>query len=70
MRYVGVDLHKTQFSVCWKEEDGSDKFECYGMSAEGLRRQLTANISMIKLWDQRRGYELLTHFSSRLSVSQ
>jgi hypothetical protein len=38
MRYVGVDLHKTQFSVCWKEEDGSDKFERYAMSAEGLRR--------------------------------
>jgi transposase len=38
MRYVGVDLHKTQFSVCWKEEGGSDKFERYAMSAEGLRR--------------------------------
>jgi transposase len=38
MRYVGVDLHKTQFSVCWKEEDGSDKFERYAMSAEGLRK--------------------------------
>jgi len=38
MRYVGVDLHKTQFSVCWKEEDGSSKFERYGMSGEGLGR--------------------------------
>jgi len=27
MRYIGVDLHKTQFSVCWMEEDGSNKFE-------------------------------------------
>jgi transposase len=38
MRYAGVDLHKTQFSVCWKGEDGSSKFERYPMSAEGLGR--------------------------------
>jgi len=38
MRYAGVDLHKTQFSVCWKGEDGSNRFERYGMNAEGLRR--------------------------------
>lgn len=38
MRYAGVDLHKTQFSVCWKEEDGRSKFERYEMSVEGLRR--------------------------------
>ena len=38
MRYIGVDLHKTQFSVCWMEEDGSNKFERYPMNVEGLRR--------------------------------
>ena len=36
MRYIGVDLHKTQFSVYWMEEDGSNKFECYPMNGEGL----------------------------------
>lgn len=38
MRYVGVDLHKTQFSVCWRsgdEEEGG--FERYPMTSEGVR---------------------------------
>jgi len=38
MRYIGVDLHKTQFSVCWIGVGGSDKFERYPMNAEGLSR--------------------------------
>ena len=37
MRYVGVDLHKTQFSVCWRNEE-EDEFERYPMTPEGVGR--------------------------------
>ena len=37
MGYVGVDLHKRQFSVCWIDEDGREKFEKYRMDAEGIK---------------------------------
>jgi transposase len=41
MRYVGVDLHKTQFSVCWRsgeEEEEKGEFERYPMTPEGIGR--------------------------------
>ena len=37
MEYVGVDLHKRQFSVCWLDEDDKEKFEKYRMDAEGIK---------------------------------
>lgn len=36
MKYVGVDLHKHQFTVCWMREDDSTKIERYSMDALGL----------------------------------
>jgi hypothetical protein len=84
MSYVGLDLHKTQFSLCWKEEDGGDKFEHYAMSVKGLRRfrerldgetevgfEATANSKYF--YDQIVGVaeriRVINLFSSRLSVS-
>ena len=40
MKYVGVDLHKRRFSVCWRGEDDSEELESYPMDAEGLSRFL------------------------------
>ena len=36
MKYVGVDLHKNQFSVYWKVEEGKGIFEEYPMTAKGI----------------------------------
>ena len=39
MRYVGVDLHKTQFSVYWRSEDKEEgEFDRHPMTHEGMRR--------------------------------
>lgn len=35
-KYVGVDLHKSQFSVCWLKEDGERSFEEYRVGASGI----------------------------------
>jgi len=35
MKYVGVDLHKRQFTVCWKLEEGI-KLEKYPLNKKGL----------------------------------
>jgi transposase len=35
-RYVGVDLHKRQFTVCWLGEDGKSKTEEYEVNKEGI----------------------------------
>ncbi len=34
MKYVGVDLHKRRFSVCWRGEDDSEELESYPIDAQ------------------------------------
>lgn len=36
MKYVGVDLHKSQFSVYWKTEEGKGIFKKYPMTKRGI----------------------------------
>jgi transposase len=36
MKYVGVDLHKNQFSVCFKYEDGKTEYKQYPMTQWGI----------------------------------
>lgn len=36
MKYVGVDLHKNQFSVYWKTQEGKEVFKEYPMTARGI----------------------------------
>lgn len=36
MKYVGVDLHKNQFSVYWKTEEGKGIFKKNPMKKKGI----------------------------------
>lgn len=38
MKYVGVDLDKSQYSVCWKLEDEGTEFERHTMTQECIGR--------------------------------
>ena len=38
MRYIGVDLHKTNFVVCFLSEDDSYKLETFPLSKTGISR--------------------------------
>ena len=38
MKYVGVDLHKTKFTACFKTEDGSTEIKNYLMTESGLEK--------------------------------
>ncbi|POQ98344.1 hypothetical protein AU468_13380 [Alkalispirochaeta sphaeroplastigenens] len=35
---VGIDLHKSQFTVFWRQDNGNDVFERYATSEDGYRR--------------------------------
>lgn len=36
-RWVGVDLHKNNFVVCWMEESGESRIETYQVNGKGLQ---------------------------------
>lgn len=36
MKYVGVDLHKNQFTVCFREEGGKEEVKKYSMERRGI----------------------------------
>ena len=38
MRYIGVDLHKTNFVVCFLSEDDETKLETFTLDKAGLSR--------------------------------
>ena len=38
MRYIGVDLHKTNFVVCFLSEDDNYKLETFPLSKAGISR--------------------------------
>ena len=38
MRYIGVDLHKTNFVVCFLSEDDNYKLETFPLSKTGISR--------------------------------
>ena len=38
MRYIGVDLHKTNFVVCFLSEDGQSQIEAFTLDRHGLAR--------------------------------
>ena len=38
MRYIGVDLHKTNFVVCFIEADDARRLETYPLNGDGLAR--------------------------------
>ena len=41
MRYIGVDLHTNNFTVCWREKTGEECFETYGLAdIERFKKQL------------------------------
>ena len=45
MRYLGVDLHTTNFVVCFLSEQGKSRVVTFALTTEGLaafRRQLRA----------------------------
>ena len=45
MRYIGVDLHKTNFVVCFLPVRGAQRIATFSLTGEGLaafRRQLRA----------------------------
>jgi transposase len=41
MRYIGVDLHKTKFVVCFLADDETTHTETYPLTKAGLRRFIT-----------------------------
>ncbi len=41
MRYIGIDLHKTNFVVCFLNEDESSRIETFSLSKAGLARFLS-----------------------------
>ena len=38
MHYIGVDLHKTNFVVCFLSEDDRARTETFSLDAQGLAR--------------------------------
>ena len=46
MRYIGVDLHKTNFVVCFLSEDDNYKLETFPLSKAGINR-FTSELSAI-----------------------
>lgn len=36
MKYVGVDLHKNQFTVCFRDEEGKEEIKKYSMEKSGI----------------------------------
>jgi transposase len=40
MRYIGIDLHKTNFVVCFLNEDESSRIETFPLSKTGIKRFL------------------------------
>jgi transposase len=38
MRHIGVDLHKTNFVVCFIETDDTHRLETYPLTGDGLAR--------------------------------
>jgi len=38
MRYIGVDLHKTNFVVCFLDEDETMRTVTYPLTKEGINR--------------------------------
>ena len=38
MRYLGVDLHKTNFVVCFLHEDETTRLETYPLTKVGINR--------------------------------
>ncbi len=38
MRYIGVDLHKTNFVVCFLEADETARTETFPFTSDGLSR--------------------------------
>lgn len=38
MRHIGVDLHKTNFVVCFLNEDDSFRLETFPLSKPGIKR--------------------------------
>lgn len=40
MRYLGIDLHKTNFVVCFLNEDDSYRIETFALSKSGISRFL------------------------------
>lgn len=40
MRYIGIDLHKTNFVVCFLNEDETFRIETFPLSKSGINRFL------------------------------